>query len=120
MPVVLDDAALGEREVEVRLGLQAATVGDLLDALPGADDATGILIDGRFCHAHLAIAEIGLYEGASIAAATGVPHGERRPLAALELRVIAGYDAGRSVRLQDGAVAIGREHDCDLVLADAG
>ena len=73
MRVVLDNPAGEEADLELRLGREDATVGDLLDALRDGADARGIVIDGRFCHVDLALSEIGLYEGARIHA------GRRRP-----------------------------------------
>ena len=79
MRVVLDNHAGGPEDLELRLGREDATVGDLLDALPDAAQARGIVVDGRFCHVDLALTEIGLYEGARIHPADRAPE-------ALELR----------------------------------
>ncbi len=98
MRVVLGHPAGEEEEdLDLRLERDDATVGDLLDALGDGISARGIVIDGRFCHVDLALAEIGMYEGARIEAADGAPgpgH-DAADDAALELRVIAGFDAGR-------------------------
>ena len=73
MRVVLDNHAGAPEDLELRLGREDATVGDLLDALPDAAQARGIVVDGRFCHVDLALTEIGLYEGARIQPADGAP-----------------------------------------------
>ena len=41
-------------------------------------------------------------------------------MAALELRVIAGFDAGLRVPLSPPGLVIGRDADCDVVLGDDG
>jgi len=120
MRVVLDNPAGGAEDVELRLGREDATVGDLLDVLPDGANARGIVLDGRFCHADLALAEIGLYEGAHIVPSDAAPENREPATAALELRVIAGFDAGRRVPLGPGGVVAGRDPECDLVLGDDG
>jgi DNA segregation ATPase FtsK/SpoIIIE, S-DNA-T family len=121
MRVVLGHPAGEEEDLDLRLGREDATVGDLLDALGDGIKATGIFIDGRFCHVDLALSEIGLYEGARIQAADGAPHArEEVSEAALELRVIAGFDAGRRFPLPSTGLVAGRDSDCDVVLADEG
>ncbi len=120
MRVVLDNPAAEPADVELQLGREDATVGDLLDILPGAQLARGIVVDGRFCHVDLALSEIGLYEGARIEPADGAPQQGEVSAALLELRVVAGFDAGLRVPLEPGGVVIGRDADCDLVLTDDG
>ncbi len=122
MRVVLDNDAGEAMDLELRLGREDATVGDLLDALTDADAdaARGIVVDGRFCHSDLALAEIGLYEGARIAPAQGAPDVSPPPAAALELRVVAGFDAGRRIALRPEGAVVGRDADCDLRLGDEG
>ena len=120
MRVVLDNGADAPEDLELRLGREDATVGDLLDALPGAAQARGIVLDGRFCHVDLALSEIGLYEGARIHPATGAPERSEPTPTVLELRVIAGFDAGQSVPLTAAGVVVGRDADCDLTLTDEG
>ena len=120
MRVVLDNPAGEAEDLELRLSREDVTVGDLLDALPDASAARGIVLDGRFCHADLALSEIGLYEGARIVPADAVPDPRDPPAASLELRVIAGYDAGRRLPLSAGGVMIGRDPECDLVIGDDG
>ena len=73
MHVVLDNPTGGASDLELQVGREDATVGDLLDSLPDGDDARGVVIDGRFFHVDLALAEIGLYEGARVAPADGAP-----------------------------------------------
>ncbi len=120
MRVILDSPAGHREDVELRLGREDATVGDLLDALPDGANARGIIVDGRFFHVDLALSEIGLYEGARISAADRAPDRSQRAQAALELRVIAGFDAGRRLALTPSGVLVGRDADCDLSLADEG
>ena len=120
MRVVLDNHAGAPEDLELRLGREDATVGDLLDALPDAAQARGIVVDGRFCHVDLALTEIGLYEGARIRPADGAPEALERSTTVLELRVIAGFDAGQTVPLTPGGVVVGRDSDCDLPLSDEG
>jgi DNA segregation ATPase FtsK/SpoIIIE, S-DNA-T family len=120
MRVVLDNSAAGAEDLDLRLGREDATVGDLLDALPDASAARGIVLDGRFCHADLALSEIGLYEGALIVPADAVPESRDPAAAALELRVIAGFDAGRRLPLSAGGVVVGRDPECDLIVGDDG
>ena len=120
MRVVFDNSAAGAEDLDLRLGREDATVGDLLDALPDASAARGIVLDGRFCHADLALSEIGLYEGARIVPADAVPESRDPPAAALELRVIAGFDAGRRLPLSAGGVVVGRDPECDLIVGDDG
>ncbi len=120
MRVVLDNHAGVPEDLELRLGREDATVGDLLDALPDAAQARGIVVDGRFCHVDLALTEIGLYEGARIQPADGAPEGHEPSPTVLELRVIAGLDAGQTVPLNPGGVVVGRDSDCDLTLSDEG
>jgi S-DNA-T family DNA segregation ATPase FtsK/SpoIIIE len=121
MHVVLDRPGSPEEDVELRLGREDATVGDLLDALGDSAHARGLVLDGRFCHVDLALTEIGLYEGARIHTADGAPDAaDASATSPLELRVIAGFDAGRRVPLDAAGVTVGRDPDCDLALDDAG
>ncbi len=121
MHVVLDTPAGGAADVELRLSTEDATVEDLLAAIGGAGGARGVLIDGRFCHLDLALSEIGLYEGARVRPAGGATGGTGdRTTPALELRVIAGLDAGRRVALSPAGVIVGRDEDCELALLDDG
>src|ERR1700742_5404315 len=108
MRVVLDNPAGVPEDLELRLGREDATVGDLLDALPDGARARGIVVDGRFCHVDLALTEIGLYEGARIQPADGAPEAHESTPTVLELRVIAGFDAGQAVALTAAGVVVGR------------
>jgi DNA segregation ATPase FtsK/SpoIIIE, S-DNA-T family len=118
MRVVLDNHAVEVADLELRLGREDATVGDLLDALPDATGARGIVLDGRFCHVDLALSEIGLYEGARIRPAEAAPGGGEDIGAALEVCVVAGFDSGRRVALGAAGVVVGRDPECDLALDD--
>ena len=119
MKVVLADREHEPADLELHVADEDATVGDLLVAL-GTPDAGGIVIDGRFCHADLALSEIGIYEGARARAAAGPPSETRGPTALLELHVVAGLDAGRRVPIEADGVTVGRDADCGLVLVDEG
>jgi S-DNA-T family DNA segregation ATPase FtsK/SpoIIIE len=120
MRVVLDTHAGQPADLELRLGREDATVGDLLDALPDGAAARGIVVDGRFCHVDLALSEIGLYEGARIHPASGAPELPEPSPTVLELRVVAGFDAGRRLPLTASGIVVGRDPDCDLELGDEG
>ncbi|HET8980121.1 MAG TPA: FtsK/SpoIIIE domain-containing protein [Solirubrobacteraceae bacterium] len=118
---MLDNQGGAPEDVELLLGREDATVADLLDALPDAGQARGIVLDGRFCHVDLALSEIGLYEGARIRPADGAPPAASDPHPALlELRVIAGFDAGRRVPLPPEGLVVGRDEECDVSLGDEG
>jgi S-DNA-T family DNA segregation ATPase FtsK/SpoIIIE len=120
MHVVLDTPAGGAADVELRLSTEDATVEDLLSAI-GGGAARGVVVDGRFCHLDLALAEIGLYEGARVRPADGARGApEDRGSAVLELRVTAGLDAGRELALSPLPVTAGRDEDCELPLLDDG
>ncbi len=119
MRVVVGDGQGEAADLELRVADEDATVGDLLDAL-GDEDFGGVVVDGRFCHADLALSEIGIYEGACLCAATGPPSEHPEQAGVLELRVVAGLDAGRRMPLRNGPVTVGRDDDCDLVLLDEG
>jgi len=120
MRVVLHNHSGEAQDVELRLGREDATVGDLLDALPDGAQARGIVLDGRFCHVDLALSEIGLYEGARIEPADAPPADREPSTTLLELRVIAGFDAGRRLGLTPAGIVVGRDADCDLSLGDDG
>ncbi|MGH2915264.1 MAG: FtsK/SpoIIIE domain-containing protein [Solirubrobacteraceae bacterium] len=132
MRVVLDNQDGQTADIELRLGREDATVSDLLDALseagetlgiefggvPGAGAPSGIVIDARFCRGELGLSEIGLYEGARIAPADGPGERPEPSPAALELRVVAGFDAGLRLPLHGEGLVVGRDDDCDLALGD--
>ncbi len=113
----------GERleDVELLINDPDASVAELLQTLGDADAAPGIVLDGRFYHADLALDEIGLYEGATLRPG-GPPRDVDLPApATLELRVVGGLDAGRRMPLRAGVpVTVGREPGVDLVLHDPG
>jgi DNA segregation ATPase FtsK/SpoIIIE, S-DNA-T family len=117
MRVVLENPSAGALDTELRVGDPAATVADLLDELGVGEQFSGVVIDGRFCHRELALAEIGLYEGARVAPAQLAPSGDG-VREALQLRVISGLEAGRRMPLTGTGVVVGRELACDLVLED--
>lgn len=120
MRVVVGDGEGEAGELELRVVDEDATVGDLLETLGRPDGARGVLVDGRFCHEDLALSEIGIYEGARVCAAAGPPSEHPRATGVLELRVVAGLDAGRRLALGAEPVTLGRDDECDLVLGDEG
>ena len=118
MHVVVGRDGLDPVDMELTLIDQQATVGDLLVAL-GDGSGPGLVLDGRFCHSELALDEIGLHEGARISPGGPLQDVDAPASAALELRVIAGLDAGRWVALRAGTtITVGRDADCDLQLTD--
>jgi S-DNA-T family DNA segregation ATPase FtsK/SpoIIIE len=119
--VVIEHPGASPEDVELIVHDPDATVAELLEALGDDDRAPGVVLDGRFCHADLALEEIGLYEGASVRI-DGPPRDVDMPAPAmLELRVVGGLDAGRRMPLRAGvSVTVGRDPDADLVLNDDG
>ena len=128
MHVVLENPGRGIADVELVLGRTDATVGDLVEALHDgrldelSDDraATGVVLDGRFCHADLALDEIGLHEGARLQLASSAPATVPAPGVLLELRVVAGLDAGQRIRLPPGGAEVGRDDEVTLGMSDIG
>jgi S-DNA-T family DNA segregation ATPase FtsK/SpoIIIE len=123
MHVVLDNRKGEIADVELMLGRSDATVGDLVDALRtgengGGAGATGILLDGRFCHADLALDEIGLHEGARVSLASAAPAMPAPSTAALELRVVAGLDCGQRNPLSPAGAVVGRDDEDALAMSD--
>lgn len=117
MRIVFDTPA-GARDVALRRSGAEVTVGALL-AGAGAASAAGVLLDGHFYRSDLLLEEVGLYEGAWLSPAAGPKPKAPPASAALELRVIAGFDAGVRIPLQPaGSIVIGRDLACDLVVRD--
>jgi S-DNA-T family DNA segregation ATPase FtsK/SpoIIIE len=121
--VVLDKPGGEIADVELLVERADATVGDLVDAVQGVPRViggahTGLVVDGRFCHADLALDEIGLHEGARVSLATAPPPPVPAAQAALELRVVAGLDAGRRALLPPGGATVGRDDAGALAMAD--
>jgi len=128
MHVVLDNPGRGIAEVELVVGRADATVGDLVDALrderlhelSDGSAATGVVLDGRFCHADLALDEIGLHEGARVRLATQAPATVGSQKAALELRVVAGLDSGQRIELPPDGTIVGRDDGDAVAMSDVG
>ncbi|MDQ6775292.1 MAG: FtsK/SpoIIIE domain-containing protein [Actinomycetota bacterium] len=126
MHVVLDNKDGYFADLELMLGRSDATVGDLVDALRAANgstmrdgvDGTGIVLDGRFCHPDLALDEIGLHEGAHVRLATAPTPSPPASRAPLELRVVAGLDAGQRIPLASGGTIVGRDDDDAVAMSD--
>jgi S-DNA-T family DNA segregation ATPase FtsK/SpoIIIE len=105
-----------ERELDLRINDASATVADLCVAL-GTSSAQGLLIGDHVAGAALGLGEAGLFEGAELREAAGpafATPAETGP--AVELRVIGGLDAGRTVMLHQGEVTVGRDPTCDVVI----
>lgn len=118
MQLVIDIAGV-VREVDVNVQVPDATVGDLLEALGcrAGDGVEGIVVDGRFLQAYLALAETGLHDGAVVRIGAG---GERAPTGSVSgpvLTVVGGVDAGQRIGLCLGRTVIGRDDSCDMTLA---
>lgn len=110
--IVLRTSA-GARDLEVSGALGRASLGDLLTAA-GLPREAGVLLDGRSFGPDVGLDEMHLYEGALLDAGTGGA-ASRRSVAALELWVIAGLDAGHRMPL-DRPVELGRGAGCQLVV----
>lgn len=121
MQLVIDTAGV-VREVDVNVQVPDATVGDLLDALgcPAGDGGAGIVVDGRFLQAYLALAETGLHDGAVVRVGVAVGAGGERaptgPVGGPVLAVVGGVDAGRRIGLCPGRTVIGRDAGCEVTL----
>src|SRR5262249_44121608 len=85
--------------------------GDLANAL-GA--TSGVLVDGRGFPADTGLAESGMVMGCEVVPAVRPPTLPLRPTAVL--RVVGGLDAGLSVPLLPGRIAIGRGPGANLNL----
>lgn len=116
MQLVIDTAGV-VRDVDVNVQVPDATVGDLLEALGYrvSDGAAGIVVDGRFLQAYLALTEAGLHDGAVVRLEAGRERSAtvRGPV----LAVVGGVDAGRRLVLPPGRTVIGRDTACDMTLA---
>jgi S-DNA-T family DNA segregation ATPase FtsK/SpoIIIE len=119
MRLVLSGRGREPADVEL-IADEEATVGDLLEAVAEDGHMSGLVIDGRYCHADLALAEIGLYEGAELTPAGRPGDGPPPRPTGLELRTVAGLDAGRRLPLIPAGIEVGRDPECELVLGDEG
>ena len=115
MQIVFDDEA-GRRDLDVRINNPTATVADLARALDPQGRERPLLIGGRPADPDLGLLrEAGLYEGAVVSLSPGArPAGP--PGGATELVVVNGVDSGRRFPLARGAVLVGRNQECDVVL----
>ncbi|HKE77113.1 MAG TPA: FtsK/SpoIIIE domain-containing protein [Acidimicrobiales bacterium] len=121
MQLVYEDGD-GRRELDLRVNRPSATVGDLAVALRPAGGR--LSIGDRRPDLDVELAEAGLYEGAAVrfdgpADRPGPSRGRRVRVAARELVVVNGLDAGRRFPLAPGGRAVlGRDPRCDIVLHD--
>jgi DNA segregation ATPase FtsK/SpoIIIE, S-DNA-T family len=106
------------RDVDVNVQVPDASVGDLLEALgyQAGNDINGIVVDGRFLHAYLALTEAGLHDGAVIGLGSRPERKSTGPLRGPVLAVVGGIDAGRRIELRPGRLLIGRSDTCDVIL----
>ncbi len=129
MRVVVGDGEGEAADLELRVADEDATVGDLLDALQGADLPKGSARSTAPPGSWWMDASATPTSRCVRSASTRAP-GCRPPAArpantpggrgVLELRVVVGLDAGRRMPLGNGPVTVGRDDDCDLVLLDEG
>ncbi len=84
-----------------------------------ATEWTGIVVDGRFLQAYLALAESGLHDGAVVRPGAGCPPALVDPVRGPVLAVVGGVDAGRRFGLRPGRTLIGRGDVCDVTLASS-
>ena len=121
MQIVFDDGA-GRRDLDVRINNPTATVADLARALDPQGRERPLLVGGRLADPDLGLLrEAGLYEGAivELGPVTGSPVPPPPPppgQAPTELVVVNGIDSGRRYPLPRGAVLVGRNQECDVVL----
>jgi len=109
------------RDVDVNVQVPDATVGDLLEALGHrADDGVaGIVVEGRFLQAYLALTETGLHDGAVVRPGVGHERPSIDPIRGPILAVVGGVDAGLLVGLRPGRTLIGRADTCDVTLTSS-
>ncbi len=108
----------GDRDIEVALRTPEATLHDVLRAALVESVPETVAIDGRAVASSARVADAGLREGA-ILAHDGVPaHPEPPPPSGLELVILTGLDAGRSLPIRAGRWSIGRDASNSIVLDD--
>jgi S-DNA-T family DNA segregation ATPase FtsK/SpoIIIE len=112
--VVLHQAQ-GDRDLDVALRTPEATLQDVLHAAGVEPVPETLAIDGRAVPSSARVADAGLREGALLALAPGA---EPPPPAGLELAILTGLDAGRSIRIRAGRWSIGRDASNSIVLDD--
>jgi S-DNA-T family DNA segregation ATPase FtsK/SpoIIIE len=104
-----------ERELDIELRSPAATVDDLMRAVLGPARAGAVVTGDRELSASSLIADAGLHDGALLTADGGRFMPRQPPTPELELLVLSGTDAGRTVALHVGTFTIGRE-GADIVV----
>jgi S-DNA-T family DNA segregation ATPase FtsK/SpoIIIE len=105
-----------DRELVVGLRNPEATLHDVLHAALGVEVPDAVAIDGRVVDAAARALDAGLHEGAVVELApNGTGAWTRTPL---ELIVLTGPDAGRTVGLRAGRWTIGRDAANTIVLDD--
>ncbi|WP_028062828.1 FtsK/SpoIIIE domain-containing protein [Solirubrobacter soli] len=115
MHVVLRDSG-GDRELLVSLRNPEATLHDVLHAALDVQAPESVAIDGRVVDAAARALDAGLHEGAILELA---PNGTgARPRPPLELAVLTGPAAGRTVPVRAGRWTIGRDATNTITLDD--
>src|SRR5262249_9229540 len=103
-----------EREVDVQVNTADARVADLVAALELAPGIPGVWVDGEYVDGALALDRAGIHEGGRISDA---PRSHPLEPGIVELRVVAGDDAGLVVPLRAASYVVGRDDACDIKLA---
>ncbi|MGH3812245.1 MAG: FtsK/SpoIIIE domain-containing protein [Pseudonocardiaceae bacterium] len=118
MQIVIETAGV-VRDVDVNIQVPDATVGDLLEALgyQAGDGVAGIVVDGRFLQAYLALTETGLHDGTVVRLGADRERASTVPVSGPVLAVVGGVDAGRRIVLRPGRTLIGRDDGCDVTLS---
>jgi S-DNA-T family DNA segregation ATPase FtsK/SpoIIIE len=112
--VVLDQPQ-GDRDVDVALRTPEATLHDVLHAAGVDPLPETVAIDGRPVPSSARVADAGLREGATLALQ---PKSSGDLGSGLELAILTGLDAGRSIRVRAGRWSIGRDASNAIVIDD--
>ena len=106
----------GDRELVVGLRNPEATLHDVLHAALGVQVPEAVAIDGRVVDSAARALDAGLHEGAVLEL---TPNGTgTRSRSPLELAILTGPDAGRTVGVRAGRWTIGRDATNTIVIDD--